>query len=267
MKAVIALFALILPLAGAAGTYGTEPPANVAQLQVLPGGKDGKALLGAFRIQLAPGWKTYWRSPGDAGIPPAFTWKGSENLGGVQFDWPAPEVFQSGGMQTIGYHDQLVLPFRVVPRQAGAPVRLKGRIDLGVCDEICVPFALEFDAALTGGDSDPAVAAALGKRVREGIEVGARRPVCTIEAIDDGLRLTAEIHVPKQGAGEVVVVETGTEGLWVSDAVAHRTGPVLTATAEIVPPDARPFPLDRSKLTFTVIGDGHAVELQGCSAG
>jgi DsbC/DsbD-like thiol-disulfide interchange protein len=72
--------------------------------------------MAAVELQLAPGWKTYWRSPGDAGIPPSFDWSGSENVKSVRLHWPAPEVFEANGMQTIGYHERLVLPVEITPR-------------------------------------------------------------------------------------------------------------------------------------------------------
>ncbi|MGB3147735.1 MAG: protein-disulfide reductase DsbD domain-containing protein, partial [Paracoccaceae bacterium] len=57
----------------------------------------------ALQLTMAPGWKTYWRAPGDAGIPPEFTWKGSDNIGAVAFHWPRPEVVVVGGYRTIAY--------------------------------------------------------------------------------------------------------------------------------------------------------------------
>ena len=61
--------------------------------------------MAGLSLQLAPDWKTYWRAPGEAGIPPLFDWSGSTNVQSVRVHWPSPVVFHLNGMQTIGYHD------------------------------------------------------------------------------------------------------------------------------------------------------------------
>ena len=78
--------------------------------------------MAALELALAPGWKTYWRAPGDAGIPPSFDFSASTNLKSVRFHWPRPAVFDLNGMQTIGYHDHLVLPIEVTPEDPAQPV-------------------------------------------------------------------------------------------------------------------------------------------------
>ena len=79
------------------------------------------------RLQLQPGWKTYWRTPGDSGVPPRFDFSKSENVEAVTVLWPAPTKFDDGaGGHSLGYHDQIVLPLRIVAekcRQAGDAAR------------------------------------------------------------------------------------------------------------------------------------------------
>ena len=83
-----------------------------------------------LQLRLSPGWHTYWRTPGDAGIPPAIDWKGSENLAGATIAWPAPRRLPPlGGLQTYGYVGGVVLPIAVragAPRRAAAPARRGG---------------------------------------------------------------------------------------------------------------------------------------------
>jgi DsbC/DsbD-like thiol-disulfide interchange protein len=260
--------ALLLPLPALAATWGETVPDTVARLEILPGWRDGDTHVAAMRLTLAPGWKTYWRSPGAAGLPPVFSWSGSENLGGVRFEWPVPDVFHTNGMRSIGYHDQLVLPMLVAVGTQGQPVRLRGELQVGVCDTVCVPWSARFDAVLpAGGAPDPAIRAALDDRAQTGAEAGAGPVRCAAEPIADGLRLTATIDLPRQGRDEVVVIETGTQGIWVSEATAERQSGQLVASADLVPPEAQPFPVDRSALRFTVIGDGRAVDIRGCKGG
>jgi len=84
---------------------------------------------------LAPGWKTYWRAPGDGGIPPRFDWQGSENLGGAEFHWPVPQVFHENGLRSMGYYDSVVIPVEVSVPNAGAPARMRGGGTVGSPDD------------------------------------------------------------------------------------------------------------------------------------
>jgi DsbC/DsbD-like thiol-disulfide interchange protein len=221
----------------------------------------------ALHLVLAPGWKTYWRSPGDAGVPPSFDWSGSQNLKSVHFHWPRPVVFHLNGMQTIGYHDNLVLPIEVTAKDPSQPVLLRARVDLGVCKDICIPavFDLSTDLAQSGA-LDPMIVAALADMPTAAKAAGVDAIGCTLEPIADGLRITAMIDLPTQGPEETVVLESGTQGIWVSGAQSTRTGGRLTAVADMVPPDGAPFALDRSAVTLTVIADNRAVEIRGCPA-
>lgn len=264
MRAHLLALALVLP-APAALAFSQE--------DVLSGGIrtgwqiDGGAHMTALHLTLAPGWKTYWRSPGDAGIPPSFDWTGSENLRAVTFHWPRPHVFHLNGLKTVGYHDALVLPIEVTPIDPSLPVRMKGSVDLGVCSDICIPASLAFDATVTGkGAPDPLIAAALDDRPISAQQAGLSGIGCQVDPIADGLRITASIQLPAPGGEETVVFESATAGIWVSESAATRQGGTLTAAADLVPPNGAPFALDRSGVTVTVISETRAVEIQGCPA-
>jgi DsbC/DsbD-like thiol-disulfide interchange protein len=263
-----ALLLALLPAAASAGTWGVSVPDIVATMEVRPGWREGAEQVAALHIRLAPGWKTYWRSPGEAGIPPTFSWDGSQNLSAVRFQWPVPEVFETNGLRSIGYRDELVLPIFATAADPGRPIRLVGEMQLGVCDEVCVPYSLTIAAELpVAGGTDPVVRAALADRARTAAEAGVAGVACAVEPIRDGLRLTAAIRLPSQGAGEVVAVETGSPGVWVSQSEGRRDGGTLTASVDLVPPEARPFALDRSQIRLTVLGPGRAVDIRGCPAG
>jgi DsbC/DsbD-like thiol-disulfide interchange protein len=267
IRALLLALALAAPVE--AGTYGAVPPAEVATVEVLAGWRDGDTHVAALRIRLAPGWKTYWRAPGDAGIPPVFTWTGSQNLASVGMTWPVPQVFHLNGLRSIGYSGEVILPLRLTAGQHGTPIHLAGTIEIGVCQDVCMPFSLSLVADLpAGGAPDPVIRAALANRATTAREAGVTALACTVEPIADGLRLTATLRMPPRGSGEeVVVFETGTPGVWVSEATSRRSGATLTASADLVPPDARPFPLDRSQLRLTVLDAGRAVDILGCPAG
>ena len=260
--------ALTLALAPALAAHA-EDPADLVAVEVLPGWTtpDGHRMA-ALRLTLAPGWKTYWRSPGAAGIPPEFRWDGAQNIGQMAFHWPVPQVFHLNGMQSIGYTGQVVIPVEITPAAPGAPMRVAGVIDLGVCHDICVPVSLPFDLLLPeGGRRDPAIAAALVDRPLTADEAGVLTVTCAAAASGEGLTLTARIELPPQGGQEVMVIESGDPGLWVSEAATWREGGWLVAEAAVLARDGGALAVDRSALRLTVIGDGGAVDIHGCGAG
>lgn len=261
-----------LVLAGLLSTGGAalaeNLPSPVISAELIDGWRtDTGHEMAAMRLVLAPGWKTYWRAPGEAGIPPRFNWSGSENLSGVAIHWPRPTMFDLNGVRTFGYHDLLVLPIELTARDPGAPVLLKAAVDLGVCDEICVPMALSLSGNIQpGGAQVPEIRAALADQPELARKAGLTAARCKAEPIRDGMRLTGRLTLPKVGPEEVAVVELADESVWVSAAATTRSGGDLEATVDLVPSSAQPFAVNRSDIRITVFGStGRAVELQGCA--
>ena len=95
--------------------------ARVRLLAGPPAVKSAKSYLAGVEITLAEGWKTYWRTPGDAGVPPTFDWAGSTNLATIKVGYPAPRRMQEPGAETIGYTSAVIFPVEVVPRDAASP--------------------------------------------------------------------------------------------------------------------------------------------------
>ena len=253
-----ALLALML-----AGPAFAESQEDVLQASLRAGWRQADGhYMAALDLQLAPQWKTYWRAPGEAGIPPVFDWSGSTNLKSVQFHWPSPQVITLNGMMSIGYLDELVLPVEVVPVDPAKPVTLALKMDLGICHDICMPAHLTFSANLAGaGATDAKITGALDASPRS-----AKAANCTVEPITDGLRVTATIALPVQGKDETVVFETPDPKVWVATAQTSRQGAVLVSQTDLVPPDGAPFALDRSGVTVTVLAPDHSVEIRGCPA-
>lgn len=121
---------------------------------ILRGGLvDGRYLLG-FRLKLQPGWKTYWRIPGDAGVPPEITAKGG-NLEGFDVFHPMPLRIRDEAGETIGYHDEVVFPITVTARDPAASVALSVEAFFGVCQKICIPAVHRATLSLAPADSAP----------------------------------------------------------------------------------------------------------------
>src|SRR3954469_18418910 len=102
-------------------------------VRLLAGSRSGPVLLGGIAFQLEPGWKTYWRTSGDSGGPPRFDFSKSDNIEAVTVLWPAPVKFDDGaGGHSLGYHDQIILPLRIVAKNADKPATLRAAINYAV---------------------------------------------------------------------------------------------------------------------------------------
>lgn len=219
---------------------------------------DGRHVAGLV-IRLAPGWKTYWRAPGEGGIPPRFNWSGSKNLANVDVRFPVPKVIDQAGLRSYGYDQDVVFPLIVTARQGDAPVDLFGEIEIGVCEEICVPLALKVRAKLpAGGTHDGTIAAALKNKPKHGGHL-----TCEITPITDGLRVRATTPLPN-GGPYIAIIETGDPRIWVSPPDMGRRGGNLTAEVDMVPPTAKPFALARNDVRMTLLSNGGAIEMVGC---
>lgn len=112
----------------------------------------------AVRITLERGWKTYWRTPGESGLAPAFDWTGSQNFGSATVKWPAPHRFSAYDLDNFVYKDDVVFPIDITPTDIGKPLSLKLKLDLLVCSDICLPetwvLALDLPAGTTVESAD-----------------------------------------------------------------------------------------------------------------
>ncbi|PJE31814.1 Thiol-disulfide interchange protein, contains DsbC and DsbD domains [Pseudooceanicola antarcticus] len=261
---------LLALVPAAARPLAANPYGDVVSARVLDGWReaDGSHVAG-LELTLEDGWKTYWRVPGSAGIPPVFNWAGSGNLETLDIVWPSPEVWNQGGDRSYVYHDRVILPLRITPEDGAAPVRLEGEIFLGVCKNVCVPLEVTISAELSATDqkTDPRIAAALAGRPYSAAEGRVRRATCHVFPDPKGMRVEAHLQMPSAGGREVTVIEAPWPELMVSDAVTRREGGTLIANALIHAPMSGALHLDRSALKITVLGQSYAVEIDGCEAG
>ncbi len=237
-------------------------------LELLPGWRtEAGTQMAALHVQLEDGWKTYWRAPGEVGIPPKFDWSASGNVAAISLHWPVPEVITSNDMTTLGYHGDLVLPVEITPTDPGADIVLSGSIEMGICNDVCVPVEVQLSADLLQAETtaDPRIEAALADQPQLADSAGLVTASCSVAPISDGLRVTAQLDLPPVGPEELMVFEPEDRTIWVSQAEQVRQGDRLTASADLVPPNAQPFELDTKTLRLTVISDGRAVDIQGCT--
>lgn len=134
-----------LPGHGANAPWSSEsldPNSNPARVRLLVGGvasDDPAALLLGLEFEMLPGWKVYWRTPGDAGYPPRIDWAGSKNLQNPSLRWPVPGRFHVLGLETLGYHDGVVFPIVAWRKDVASPTFIRARVSYLVCDAICIP--------------------------------------------------------------------------------------------------------------------------------
>lgn len=126
-----------------------------SSVRLIAGAQDGRPedRHAGVEIKLAPGWKTYWRYPGDSGVPPRFDFQGSENTASVDVLWPAPHRFTDEGGTSIGYKADVIFPLRVTAKDPKRPVRLRLKLDYAVCEKLCVPAAAAADLLLQPGSA------------------------------------------------------------------------------------------------------------------
>ena len=149
MKIRLAIAALSLALALPAAAQEEKP----YRVSLVGDSFDGKAWHTGVLIELAPGWKTYWRMPGDSGIPPEFTWTPSLPAKvDVQFPTPSRHVDKSG--EAVGYQAEVILPVTVTP-EAPKPLDLKLDLFFAVCKDVCIPAQAEAAIALGTDERDP----------------------------------------------------------------------------------------------------------------
>ncbi len=269
-RTLTAAIVVALPLAAPFVSPGVASagPAGHAAVDVLPGWRaaDGRHLAG-LRISLDEGWKTYWRAPGEAGIPPQFDWSGSENVGAVSVHWPVPEIITSNGVTTLGYAREVILPIEVTPADPAADIAVEAGLSFGICEDVCMPLQTQVSGVLPASvvAEDPRIVGALAARPDTAAQAAVGAAACRVAPIADGMRVELRLEMPPIGPDEYLVVEPQDPSVWVSQAIVRREGDILGAEADFVPPDAKPFPLDPETLRITVLSRGRGVDIQGCT--
>jgi DsbC/DsbD-like thiol-disulfide interchange protein len=116
----------------------------------------GDGDLAGFEVALAPGAITYWRDPGDAGVPPTLDFSTSDNVASVEPLFPAPKrIKEADGSEAFGYESGVVFPLRVKPRDAAKPVTIRLNADFAVCEKVCLPAKAHLELELSSANASP----------------------------------------------------------------------------------------------------------------
>lgn len=232
-------------------------------VRLLAGSRSGPVLLGGIAVQLDPGWKTYWRTSGDSGVPPRFDFSKSDNVEAVTVLWPAPTKFDDGaGGFSLGYHNQVVLPLRIVPKSTDKPVTLRANINYAVCEKICIPVEANTELAFASVASteDNVLFAALDT-VPKPASVGDPNPLTILDVKRDG-KSTVLIDVLSPDARTVSLFVEGPTPDWalpVPKLLEHSPPGVkrFAFNLEGVPPGTNP---EGAALKLTLVGGDRSYE-------
>ena len=147
----LSLTSVCLAAPATESAWTKEPYSKVRLVSGAVAEPSGVKILAGVQIRLAPGWKTYWRNPGDSGVPPSFDWSGSKNLKEARVLYPSPHRFADASGAAIGYSDEVVFPVEITPERPGEPVELKLNVDYGLCKTLCIPNAASLSLELPTG--------------------------------------------------------------------------------------------------------------------
>jgi len=199
-------------------------PADNARARLVAGRVvvDGASrLIAGVEIEMADGWKTYWRNPGSSGVPPHITWDSSRNLQAARLLFPAPDRFVDREGDTIGYKHSVMFPIELTPRDPAKPVELEIGAEFGVCKDICIPVELKLALDVPAAAGQLAPSSPLAKAVDRvpRLEGNRRANDPTLVRTQSDLtgaspRLTLEARYPGGTKGADMFIEAP-DGLWI----------------------------------------------------
>ncbi len=223
---------------------------------------DGKNINGALQIELEKGWKTYWRSPGNSGIPPEISFNGSKNIASVKLHFPVPIAFGDGDNLTAGYKGSVIFPIAIEPLFQDRSVSLKVKGLLGICGEVCLPVEFTLSLEEDGkGASTRDVASAL---------LSATSNLAGTFKEDFKIEISKFVRSPQPKIKVSTKVPMGTKiaTLYIEGPLEWYLIPVRATKIEDgkayfnvsladVPKSAKPL---ETKLTYTLVADGVGIE-------
>lgn len=221
-------------------------------VRLIAGSRSGAVLLGGIAFQLQDGWKTYWRTPGDSGVPPRFDFSKSDNVEAVTVMWPAPRQFDDGaGGTSLGYRKQVVLPLRIVAKNPDKPLVLRAEINYAVCEKLCVPVeaSAELAFASVASTEDATLSEALNA-VPKPANIGDPNPVTIRDVKRDGNNVLVDVAAP----------ETKDLSLFVEGPTLDWALPVPKLVAQS-PPGVKRFTFELDGLPPGAKADGAALKL------
>ena len=160
-----------------------------------------------LEFRLAPGWKIYWRTPGEAGLPPTLDLQMANGAPlQSQIEWPVPKRFNAFGFDNFGYADAVILPVAVRGYDRGAALQIRGQIEALVCSDICVPLAGALRLDLADGPAEPSsMAIVIAQFAAKVPRIDALSPIKIATAWQSGSQLKIGFAATSQPVTEIFV--------------------------------------------------------------
>jgi DsbC/DsbD-like thiol-disulfide interchange protein len=258
----ILLLAVVLALvSGRATASEAQGPADVELLSAVTAVGEEPVLAGIL-IRLAPGWKTYWRNPGDSGIAPTLDSSGSENLAAMELLWPAPTRFDLAGETIFGYEKEIVLPLLLRAADPEKRIHLKLALDYAVCSTLCVPLSTKLELDIPAGRTSDSENAMLLRRALSRVPVAPREPEAIDLSFEPGLKPHLRIRcgecASSDGPPELIV--DGPSGIWFGRPEVRKAGKAILYA---VPVEIEPgFSLAGEKVRLIFAASSGAIEVE-----
>ena len=157
---ILAVFLALPVLARGDGAVFGGPATQTRLLLSAESAQPGETVWAGVELKMAPGWHTYWRNPGDAGLPTTMTWTLPPGVSAGEINWPIPEktVTPAGDtpLYTYGYEDQVVLlvPIKLAADLRPGPAQLSAEVAWIQCKDTCNRYTAKASASLTVGSED-----------------------------------------------------------------------------------------------------------------
>lgn len=208
-----------------------------ARIRLVTAGKADAAghLAGILDIDLKPGWKTYWRDPGDAGVPPYIDVAASINIAGAAFDFPAPQRHDEGDFKWAGYDFPVALPVTFTLKAPGEPAIIDADVFLGVCETICIPVKTKLTLDPADDPDNPGDAAAVA--AAQAALPGPEQPDFGVKVVSNpgDTTVVLEAHFPGEPASAELFI-AGDEGYtFTTPEKTQKDGKTLFSTEVSLP--------------------------------
>ncbi|MDE1901596.1 MAG: thioredoxin family protein [Alphaproteobacteria bacterium] len=269
-RILLALLALLLPAPSYALSSDWVRGADVSVRLVsgVDGVGNGDTVPLGLEIDLADGWHTYWRSPGEAGIPPQLDWSHSQtpdgNLKTATLLYPAPKRYTAYGLETVGYRGHIVFPIDATLAKPGQALNADAAIDLLICSSICVPKHFDLHLTVPAGAATPGAEADLLQQARAALPTDAEKAGILITGVNnDGKRLSFSITTRDALQTPDIFVEDP-DNIGFGAPVIKMNADNHDATLTVTPTDTLPdgTTLAGMPLTVTITNGDHAAEIK-----
>ena len=259
---------MALPRLAATATESPWAKETYSQVRLVSGAVQDQGAsrgLAGVQIRLDPGWHTYWRSPGDSGVPPQFDWSGSKNLKQAQVLYPAPHRFADANGSAIGYEDEVVFPVKITPERPDEPVELKLNVAYGLCNTLCIPneasLSLDLPPQDAAGQTQDLLLERFVGLVPKPVAQGELPALGGVEAKLDAAKpeLRIDALFPEGASGSDLFIESGDVYVPVPKAAGLLEGGKQSFVVSFGSA-AEAAAIKGKPLTFTLVWDGGARE-------